>query len=113
MSEKLIGSCIFGQSGGPTAVINASAYGVIRAALDAEEITKVYGANHGIKGVLDDKLFVMDEEDPELTTLITSVFSRSSRNIMCATSSIMAATTPWTPAIKSAAIWNPSAIPAM
>ena len=70
MSEKLIGSCIFGQSGGPTAVINASAYGVIRAALDAEEITKVYGANHGIKGVLDDKLFVMDEEDPEELKLL-------------------------------------------
>ena len=34
MSEKLIGSCIFGQSGGPTSVINASAYGVIRTALD-------------------------------------------------------------------------------
>ncbi len=65
MSEKLIGSCIFGQSGGPTAVINASAYGVIRAALDAEEITRVYGASHGIKGVLEDKLFIMDEEDPE------------------------------------------------
>ncbi len=64
MSEKLIGSCIFGQSGGPTAVINASAYGVIKAALDADEITKVYGAAHGIKGVLDDKLYVMDEEDP-------------------------------------------------
>ena len=70
MSEKLIGSCIFGQSGGPTAVINASAYGVIRAALDAEEITKVYGAFHGIKGVLDDKLFVMDEEDPEELKLL-------------------------------------------
>ena len=70
MSEKLLGSCIFGQSGGPTAVINASAYGVIRAALDAEEITKVYGANHGIKGVLDDKLFVMDEEDPEELKLL-------------------------------------------
>ena len=65
MSEKLIGAAIFGQSGGPTAVINASAYGVIRAALDAKEITKVYGAEHGIKGVLDDRLFVMDEEDPE------------------------------------------------
>jgi len=65
MSEKLIGSCIFGQSGGPTAVINASAYGVIKAALEADEITKVYGAAHGIKGVLDDKLYVMDEEDPE------------------------------------------------
>ena len=70
MSEKLIGSCIFGQSGGPTAVINASAYGVIRAALDAEEITKVYGAAHGIRGVLDDKLYVMDEEDPEELKLL-------------------------------------------
>ncbi|MBQ9687073.1 MAG: 6-phosphofructokinase [Oscillospiraceae bacterium] len=70
MSEKLIGSCIFGQSGGPTAVINASAYGVIKAALDAEEITKVYGAFHGIKGVLDDKLFIMDEEDPEELKLL-------------------------------------------
>ena len=57
MSEKLIGSCIFGQSGGP-------------AALDADEITKVYGASHGIKGVLDDKLFVMDEEDPEELKLL-------------------------------------------
>lgn len=70
MSEKLIGSCIFGQSGGPTAVINASAYGVIRAALDAEEITAVYGAAHGIKGVLDDKLYVMDQEDPEELRLL-------------------------------------------
>ena len=70
MSEKLIGSCIFGQSGGPTAVINASAYGVIRAALDSEEITKVYGAAHGIKGVLEDKLYVMDEEDPKELELL-------------------------------------------
>ena len=73
MSEKLVGSCIFGQSGGPTAVINASAYGVIRTALDAEEITRVYGAAHGIRGVLDDKLYVMDEEDPaELKLLLNT-----------------------------------------
>ena len=65
MSEKLVGSCIFGQSGGPTSVINASAYGVIKTALEAEEITKVYGSSHGIVGVLNDELFVMDEEDPE------------------------------------------------
>ena len=65
MSEKLVGSCIFGQSGGTTSVINASAYGVIKTALEAEEITKVYGASHGIVGVLNDELFVMDEEDPE------------------------------------------------
>ena len=31
--NELRGACIVGQSGGPTAVINASAYGVIRTAL--------------------------------------------------------------------------------
>ena len=44
----LIGACIFGQSGGPTAVINASAYGVIRTALDSDVITNVYGAAYGL-----------------------------------------------------------------
>ena len=73
MSEKLIGSAVFGQSGGPTAVINASAYGVIKTALEAEEITKVYGAAYGIKGVLNDRLYVMDEEDPgELRLLLNT-----------------------------------------
>ena len=63
--KKLIGSCIIGQSGGPSAVINASAYGVIKTALEADCITTVYGANHGIKGVLNDRLMVMDKEDPD------------------------------------------------
>ncbi len=70
MENKLIGSCIIGQSGGPTAVINASAYGVIRTALDSVCITKVYGAQHGIRGVLDDKLYIMDEEDPKELELL-------------------------------------------
>ena len=60
----LKGACIIGQSGGRTSVINASAYGVIRTALDSEAITKVYGAEHGIKGVLNDRLIDMDQEDP-------------------------------------------------
>ena len=63
MSE-LKGACIIGQSGGPTAVINASAQGVIQAALANESITQVLGAAHGIKGVLDDKLYDMGQEDP-------------------------------------------------
>ena len=68
--EQLKGACIIGQSGGPTAVINASAQGVIQTALAAGQITKVYGAAHGIKGVLEDKLYVMDEEDPEELRLL-------------------------------------------
>ena len=63
MADMLRGALIIGQSGGPTAVINASAYGVIRTALDSDCITTVYGANYGIKGVLDDRLFIMDKED--------------------------------------------------
>ena len=67
----LKGACIIGQSGGPTSVINASAYGVIRTALDSEAITKVYGAEHGIKGVLNDRLFDMSAEDAgELENLL-------------------------------------------
>ncbi|MCL2392301.1 MAG: 6-phosphofructokinase [Oscillospiraceae bacterium] len=63
MSNKLIGAAVFGQSGGPTSVINASAYGVIRTALDTPEITHVYGAAHGIVGVLDDELYDLGKED--------------------------------------------------
>ena len=66
MSNKpLVGAAIIGQSGGPSSVINCSAYGVIKTALEADCITTVYGANHGIRGVLDDKLMIMDEEDPK------------------------------------------------
>ena len=65
MPEKLVGACIIGQSGGPTSVINASAYGAISAALAAEEITQVLGADHGIVGVLGDKLYDMGLEDPQ------------------------------------------------
>ena len=64
-NKPLIGAAIIGQSGGPSAVINASAYGVIKTALESEAITTVYGANHGIKGVLNDRLMIVDKEDPK------------------------------------------------
>lgn len=73
MEKTLRGACVIGQSGGPTSVINSSAYGVIRTALDTDCITKVYGAAHGIKGVLEDKLYDMGEEDAyELSLLMNT-----------------------------------------
>lgn len=45
-------NCIIGQSGGPTAAINASLAGVIEAALQREDIGLVYGSLNGIEGVL-------------------------------------------------------------
>ncbi|MBP3321364.1 MAG: 6-phosphofructokinase [Clostridia bacterium] len=62
--STLKGACIIGQSGGPTSVINASAYGCIKTALENENVTAVYGALNGIKGVLDDNLIDMSKEDP-------------------------------------------------
>ncbi|MCX7922164.1 MAG: 6-phosphofructokinase [Clostridia bacterium] len=71
--SQLRGAAIFGQSGGPTSVINASASGVIQEALKQECITAVYGAAHGIKGVLDEMFYDMSKEDTyELDLLKTT-----------------------------------------
>jgi 6-phosphofructokinase len=50
------GKALIGQSGGPTHVINQSLVGLIEAAARSDRITDVYGALHGIKGVLEDTL---------------------------------------------------------
>lgn len=69
----LKGAAIFGQSGGPTSVINASAAGVFQEALKQEAITAVYGAAHGIKGILDEQFYDMSKEDSyELDLLKTT-----------------------------------------
>ena len=67
---QLKGACVIGQSGGPTSVINASAYGVIRTALDCPDITAVYGMAHGIKGMLNDRLYDMGQEDAKELELL-------------------------------------------
>ena len=71
--SKLVGAAIFGQSGGPTTVINASAAGVIQEALKQDCITAVYGAAYGIKGILEEVFYDMSQEDPyELELLKTT-----------------------------------------
>ena len=56
------GKCIVAQSGGPTAVINASACGVIQEAFAHREITGVYAAHNGILGVLNEQIFDLGAE---------------------------------------------------
>ena len=62
--KELKGACIIGQSGGPTAVINASVLGAVQTALNSPQITRVLGAAHGITGVLNEQLYDMGMEDP-------------------------------------------------
>lgn len=123
MSE-LKGAAIFGQSGGPTAVINASAAGVFQEALKQGDITEVYGAAHGIKGILEEKFYDMSKEDPyelellkttpssalgsvryklkmwKMMKLIIKGFWKSLRSIILDISSTMAVMIQWTPVIK-------------
>ena len=61
----LRGAAIVGQSGGPTAAINATLAGVIRGAVKAmckdEGITALYGMRNGIEGFLDERMIDLGE----------------------------------------------------
>jgi 6-phosphofructokinase 1 len=67
----LKGAVMFGQSGGPTSVINSSAAGVFTEALKNQGIiTKVYGAAHGIVGILNEDFYDMGQENPKELELL-------------------------------------------
>lgn len=62
---------LIGQSGGPTAAINASLAGALKQALNSPEICEVYGAHNGIKGVferdfIDLRKSIKSDEDLQL-----------------------------------------------
>ena len=71
----LHGNAVVGQSGGPTAAINATLSGVIRGAFDAKEkgiINTLYGMRNGIEGFLREDfvdLFEVFENRDDLATL--------------------------------------------
>lgn len=57
---QITGNIVIGQSGGPTAVINASVAGIYKAAKDMG-VTRVYGMVHGIQGFLERDLISLEE----------------------------------------------------
>lgn len=59
---KPIGNVLIGQSGGPTAVINQSLVGLVETLVDDPKIGEIYGAVHGIQGILKDKLIDLRRE---------------------------------------------------
>lgn len=74
---------IVGQSGGPTAVINASLYGVIREGISSgDEIGKVFGMIHGIEGFMAGRvmeLSALPSEELELLKLTPAAYLGSCR----------------------------------
>jgi 6-phosphofructokinase len=61
MSE-LVGSLLVAQSGGPTAVINASVAGVIQEAGRHDCFEEIYGGLNGILGILNEEIIDINEE---------------------------------------------------
>ncbi|MBQ8043706.1 MAG: 6-phosphofructokinase [Clostridia bacterium] len=73
---------LVGQSGGPTAVINASLAGVISEAKKHSEIGEIYGMVNGIEGFLKDKfvnLRDLSDEDLELLKTTPAAYLGSCR----------------------------------
>ena len=63
--SKFFGNAIVGQSGGPTAAINATLAGVIFGAMNSESIGRIYGMKNGIEGLLADNIIELDGYFPD------------------------------------------------
>lgn len=64
--EPIQGNAIIGQSGGPTAVINQSLVGVVEAARASGVVGKLFGARHGVRGILGEDFVDLFAEPAEV-----------------------------------------------
>lgn len=63
-------NAIIGQSGGPTSVINQSLAGVIEETRRHPEIEYLYGAIHGVAGMLENKMVNLLKENPRTLDIV-------------------------------------------
>lgn len=61
MSERLQGKVLVAQGGGPTAVINQSVVGAVLESRKYPQVTHVYGALHGVRGVVNEDFLDLTE----------------------------------------------------
>lgn len=59
--SRLEGKALVAQGGGPTAVINQSVAGVVLEARKYPWVTHVYGAIHGVRGIIDENFYDLTE----------------------------------------------------
>ncbi|MHC4215373.1 MAG: 6-phosphofructokinase [Planctomycetota bacterium] len=65
MSDAPKANAIVGQSGGPTGVINLSLVGVIEEAAKHPEIQDLYGAVHGVSGIVNEHFIDLKKLTPQ------------------------------------------------
>ena len=107
------GKILVAQGGGPTAVINQSLVGVVLEARRFPQVTQVYGALHGVRGIVNDDLVDLTQETAANLEVVAATpssalgstrdkpdppiarrFSRSCTRTRSSTSSTSAATIP-------------------
>ncbi len=66
MLSKPSGNLVIGQSGGATAVINASLVGAVEAALADQRVGAIYGMLHGIEGLLKEELIDLRQQPADM-----------------------------------------------
>jgi 6-phosphofructokinase 1 len=62
---ELVGNCLVAQSGGPTAVINASVAGVVAEALNHNCIEEIYGGLNGVLGIINEEIVDLAAESQQ------------------------------------------------
>ena len=60
--SKLHGKVLVAQGGGPTAVINQSMAGVVLESRKFSQVTRVYGAINGVKGIVNEDFLDLTQE---------------------------------------------------
>ncbi|MBI4537525.1 MAG: 6-phosphofructokinase [candidate division NC10 bacterium] len=58
----LVGKVVVAQGGGPTAVINQSLVGVVLESRKFPQVTSVYGAVHGVRGIVNEDFMDLTQE---------------------------------------------------
>jgi 6-phosphofructokinase 1 len=66
------GKILVAQGGGPTAVINQSLVGVVMQARRFASIERVYGARHGVRGILNEDFVDLTQETPQNLELVAN-----------------------------------------
>jgi 6-phosphofructokinase 1 len=66
------GRILVAQGGGPTAVINQSLVGVTLEARRFRDVTRVYGALHGVRGIVDEEFVDLTQETSHNLELVAS-----------------------------------------
>ncbi|MEK7484828.1 MAG: 6-phosphofructokinase, partial [Planctomycetota bacterium] len=58
----LVGKVVVAQGGGPTAVINQSLVGVVLESRKFPQVTRVYGALNGVRGIINETFLDLTQE---------------------------------------------------